>query len=52
MDFRGDDGITRRMAVLEQRVQAMRDHDLNPEVAGRIALQKAIAVQESYARAL
>jgi 7-keto-8-aminopelargonate synthetase-like enzyme len=27
MDFRGDDGITRRMAVLEQRVQAMRDLD-------------------------
>ena len=27
MDFRVDDGITRRMAVLEQRVQAMRDHD-------------------------
>jgi 7-keto-8-aminopelargonate synthetase-like enzyme len=27
MDFHGDDGITRRMAVLEQRVQAMRDHE-------------------------
>src|SRR5512133_3839374 len=27
MDFRNDDGITRRMAVLHQRAQAMRDHD-------------------------
>jgi len=27
MDFRGDDGITRRMAVLKQRIQAARDHD-------------------------
>jgi 7-keto-8-aminopelargonate synthetase-like enzyme len=27
MDFRSDDGITRRMAVLHQRIQGMRDHD-------------------------
>jgi glycine C-acetyltransferase len=27
MDFQNDDSLTRRMAVLKQRVQAMRDHD-------------------------
>src|SRR5512140_3093802 len=27
MDFRNDDGVTRRMAVLQQRVKTMRDHD-------------------------
>ncbi|MFO7583697.1 MAG: aminotransferase class I/II-fold pyridoxal phosphate-dependent enzyme [Anaerolineales bacterium] len=28
MDFQNDDSLTRRMAVLKQRVDAMRDHDL------------------------
>ena len=27
MDFRSDDGVTRRMAILHQRAQEMRDHD-------------------------